>query len=426
MSQNYKQKKWGAMMPSILANTKRLLCDGTTQSYTYIPIDYVKWEVIGVDSNMFLNNPNLSFTPVLKYGDQLHKYFTIVEGMKMQISVQSQRTTLSGSIHKFWNGGLHNHNDFDCNAFNLAMDNICHLFKVNASCLRILAMEYGVNIIINDPVKFILNNCFQHKGKDIEVKISNDGGKYHQAEHNRYILKLYDKGKQYKLPGINLMRIEIKEQNWTMYRKNGIIMMEDFIKCDKSIFIENLVDQWMNVILYDFNAPEGLIKQEYTNVNYWRELRDKIKSKEISKTTFHRHWHSLKEHNRNHGINIQFQIAEQIMEKINELQNVTNSIFSDEINLIKERICPITGIEISEQRPDSFLLSHRTLHKLKLDHPDQFIEIKNRFLTGKWLNYPDQDQVKEIAHNIRNKFFNTIYRIKRQDQSGQLRFEFQL
>ena len=126
MSQTYEQRKWGAVMPPILANTKRLSSDGTTQSYTYIPIDYVKWEVIGVDSNTFLNDPNLSFTPVLKDGDELHKYFTIVEGMKMQISVQSQRTTLSGSIHKFWNGGLHNHNDFDCNAFNSAMGRICY------------------------------------------------------------------------------------------------------------------------------------------------------------------------------------------------------------------------------------------------------------------------------------------------------------
>jgi hypothetical protein len=426
MSLTYEQRKWGAVMPPILANTKRLSSDGTTQSYTYIPIDYVKWEVIGVDSNTFLNDPNLSFTPVLKYGDELHRYFTIVEGMKMQIYVQSQRTTLSGSIHKFWNGGLHNHNDFDSDAFNSAMGRICDLFKVNASCLRILAMEYGVNIITDAPVKYILNNCFQHKGKDVEVKISNDGGKYHQAEHDRYILKLYDKGKQYQLPGIHLMRIEIKEQNWTMYRKNGIIMMEDFVQCDKSIFVENLVDQWMNVILYDFNAPVGLIKQEYTNVNYWRALRDKIKSKEISRTTFHRHWHSLKEHNRNHGVNLQSQIADQIIDKINELQRVTNSTFSGKVNFIKERICPITGIEISEQRPDSFLLSHATLHKLKLEHPDQFVEVKSRFLSGKWLNCPHQIQVREIAHNIRNKYFNTIARINRHDQSGQLRFEFQL
>lgn len=426
MNEGCTKGKWGTETFPIIADTIRRSSNGTSLSYDYIPIDYINVEVVGIDSEKFLNNSNLTFTPILKDSDVLVKYISVVDGMKIQISIPSNRTTLSGSIHKFWNGGHHNYNDFDSNAFKLSIDRLCSLFEIDTSDLRILALEYGVNIKIDFPVHKILNNCFLHKGKDVEVSKSDNRGKYHQFEHDRYILKLYDKGKQYRLNDLNLLRIEVKELNWTSYRKNGIVTMKNFIQCDKTIFIQNLIEQWTSVIFLDFNAPSELIDSYYLNINYWRELRDKVKTKKISRTSFHRYWNVLKEHNKKHGVDLQNIIAQLIIDKIDELQDVTFSIFNEKTNNIIEKICPITGIRISEQKPDSFLLSHSTLYKLKSESPDIFDEIRIQFLTSRWLNKDIKIQVREIAHNIRSRYFHSINRNKKHDQFGQLRFEFQL
>jgi hypothetical protein len=407
----------------LLANTIRRLSDGVIQSYSFIPVDYVKFEIIGVDAESILKNPNLTFTPKLKDGDELVSYSSKFDDMKVKVSIPSNRITLSGSIHKFWNGGVHNYNDFDEVAFRDSTNRLYSTFQVTPMHMKILSMEYGVNINIDYPVKNVLNNCFQHKGKDVEVKISNDGGKYHQAQHDRYFLKLYDKGKQYGLIGKNLLRIEVKEINWTSNRKLGIITFKDFIECDKSIFIKNLIDQWSSVILFDFNTPTHLVKPEYINANYWRDLREKVKNKELSKTSFHRHWKELKKVNSIHGDDIQNIIKQSIIQKIDQLQRVTFSNFSEESKI---RICPITGIEINDQKSNSFLLSHSTLFKLQSDQPNTFEEIRYRFLSGKWINQDIKIQVREIAHNIRNTFYNSLNRTKKIEHTGQLRFEFQL
>jgi hypothetical protein len=423
MKVNNNKCKGGTDSFPLLANTIRRLSDGMIQSYSFIPVDFVKFEIIGIDAESILKNPNLTFTPKLKDGDELVSYSSKFDDMKMKVSIPSNRITLSGSIHKFWNGGMHNYNDFDEVAFRDSTHRMFSTFQVAPMHLKILSMEYGVNINIDYPVKNVLNNCFQHKGKDVEMKISNDGGKYHQAQHDRYFLKLYDKGKQYGLIGKNLLRIEVKECNWTTYRKHGIITFKDFIECDKSIFIKNLIDQWSSVILFDFNTPTHLVKPEYINANYWRDLREKVKNKELSKTSFHRHWKELKNINAIHGNDIQNIITQSIIQKIDQLQRVTFSTFSQELKI---KVCPITGIEINNQKSNSKLLSHSTLMKLQFEQPKTFVEIRHRFLTGNWINKDIKTQIKEIAHNIRNTFYNSLNRSKKIDESGQLSFEFQL
>jgi hypothetical protein len=423
MKVNNNKCKGGTDSFPLLANTIRRLSDGMIQSYSFIPVDFVKFEIIGIDAESILKNPNLTFTPKLKDGDELVSYSSKFDDMKMKVSIPSNRITLSGSIHKFWNDGVHNYNDFDEVAFRDSTHRMFSTFQVAPMHLKILSMEYGVNINIDYPVKNVLNNCFQHKGKDVEMKISNDGGKYHQAQHDRYFLKLYDKGKQYGLIGKNLLRIEVKECNWTTYRKHGIITFKDFIECDKSIFIKNLIDQWSSVILFDFNTPTHLVKPEYINANYWRDLREKVKNKELSKTSFHRHWKELKNINAIHGNDIQNIITQSIIQKIDQLQRVTFSTFSQELKI---KVCPITGIEINNQKSNSKLLSHSTLMKLQFEQPKTFVEIRHRFLTGNWINKDIKTQIKEIAHNIRNTFYNSLNRSKKIDESGQLSFEFQL
>lgn len=400
------------------ANNRRPI-DLHEQSYHYIPIDYVRLEVVGISPDQFFANKKLNFTPVLIF-DEIVKYESKHRGLKLEIWMnKKQRVVLSGSFHKFMNHGLHNYNDFNFESFNRVVREIESIYNIKPEQLKILCLEFGVNIEIPIPVRQVLDNCLQHKGKDIEIRISNDKGKYHQAEHDRTIFKLYDKGKQYNLPNINLMRVEDKVTNWTEYRSKGIVTLKDFIECDKSIFIEKLVRDWNEIIFYDVTASIPDSFKKYSNKNYWRHIKDTK-----SRTTLKRHKDRLKALNEATGMNIQKVINDLIIEKTQSLQGVTNSTFNRELShQIKkaERKCLITGISIENQRGDSFLLSHTGLKELKEQNPDEFNRIRFKYLTGKWIYSSEEVQIREIAHNIRNAYFNLIHREERINTTGQLR-----
>jgi hypothetical protein len=314
----FRKGKGEVTEPLLSANTDRNLSVGMLQSYSYLPVDFVNCEIVGYQPEYFLESKSLVFTPVLTEGCIIKKYYAINNGMKISISVPSNRTTISGSIHKFWNEGKHNHNDFDEYAFLTALNNLCEWLGIMPENMAIKSLEYGVNIKFEYPVAKVLNHCLQHKRVDIEQGISSDKGKYHKAKHSQFILKLYDKGLQYKLHD-NIMRIENKQTNWSPYRKLGIVTMKDFIQWDKLELVENLIEQWESVVFYDFTSAAYRNCKDYSNQNWWRELRDTK-----SRTTFKRHFDKLRQMNEQKGMDIQGKISKLIISKINELQGVTN------------------------------------------------------------------------------------------------------
>ncbi len=72
----------------------------------------------------------------------------------------------------------------------------------------------------------------------------------------------------------------------------------------------------------------------------------------------------------------------------------------------KVRFCKVTGVCIDMQRDDSLLLSHTGLNYLYEIDINTFNRIKNKYLSKKWINADIVTQIKEIAHNIRNKANN--------------------
>jgi hypothetical protein len=362
-----------------------------TQSYKYIPLDFIKTEVIGLNQEHFLSNNNLLFTPVLKDGDIIKYYYCEVDNIKIKIYPNS--IFLSGSLHKFHNKGEHNCNDFDINAFRDVLRRFDELFKVRPQNLKLICLEYGVNITPPIESNQIINHLMQHKHKDFESKISNDKGNYKQAEHSEYIVKIYNKAKQFKL-NFEVLRIEIKETNLRHHRAQGIYTLQDFIQSDKRPIVESLINKWDEVVYYDNTSNNQDRWNQYNNINFWREL-----STQKSRTSYFRHRKSLRKLNESTGQNIQDKISHLIKVKIQELQRVTFSEFKS-----SSKFCKITGVDISMQRKDSFLLSHTGLMHLINNDIKEFERIKRKYLLPHWNNKPLKKQIKEIAHNIRNRF----------------------
>lgn len=362
-----------------------------TQRYDYIPLDFIKTQIIGLSPEHFLKNKNLLFTPVLIEGDTVKYYYSEVDNIKIKIYQNSM--FLSGSLHKFHNKGEHNHNDFNLSAFRDVLRRLYELFKVSPENLKLICLEYGVNLTPPIESDKIINHLMQHKHTDFESKISSNKGNYKQAEHTDYIIKIYNKGKQYKLND-EVLRIEVKETNLKQHRARGIYTLKDFINSEKTPFVSLLLEKWNDVIFYDITSTQTERWNQYNNINFWRELSTKK-----SRTTYHRHRHALKENNETTGQNIQGKISEIIKAKIKELNKVTFSNFKS-----STKFCKITGIDISMQRNDSFLLSHTGLIYLIDNDLKEYERIKRKFLLPHWNSKPLSKQIKEIAHNIRNKY----------------------
>ena len=166
------------------------------------------------------------------------------------------------------------------------------------------------------------------------------------------------------------------------------------------IYVEFLIKKWDEIIFYNplNKLPEKWHK--YSNLNYWREIRS------ISNKNHSKHRNKLKELNKEFSeLDVQAEIQKLILKNLNNLQGVTNSPFNESI-----KKCKLTGIDISIQRKDSFLLSHKGLYQLFKTNKNEFVRLKKIFLSDKWIDEDLTIQIREIAHNIRTDYSNKIKR----------------
>ncbi|TVR82017.1 MAG: hypothetical protein EA409_05610 [Saprospirales bacterium] len=360
----------------------------------YLPVDFCKFQVVGLSPDYFLNNENLYFDPFIENGEVKYQFLKHKE-MTLRVYATG-RIVLSGSLHYLANGGRHNYNDFTPLLFGKAINELHTILKLRPENLRILQMEFGVNIRPAIQTEKILHALLQHKRRDFEQKISNHEGKYYQAQHDKYILKVYDKALQNKLPR-QILRIEIKVTNWSAYRNKGIHTLRDWMTCDKRPFAKELASRWTEVVFFDPTNDIADRFKKYDNIHFWRELRKK------SYTTYNKHRSRLAKLNHTSGANIQGQVLEAIERKIQALNTMIHP-------LIGRRFCKVTKIDISSQRNDSFLLSHSGLKNLLVNHYQLFFNLKDRYLANRYRETTFEKQIKEIAHQIRSQYTRSKHR----------------
>jgi hypothetical protein len=315
--------KGGNLPPSVKSNVISTGESTINQRYEFIPIDFLKCQVIGLPVNHFINNPLLKFTSEFKNDTgEITKSTAKFKNLKITI-YQSNRIEFSGSLHTYWNDGKHNHNDFSIYALEAALKSLKIDLGITPKDLYLIQLEYGVNILPPVETNEIINHLHQHKSRAKTVKIDCPiDGKYSQFKHDKYILKCYNKGKQFGLP-VEVFRIEIKETNWSKNRQKGIVSLLDFLNADKTPFISNLIENWQSVVFYSPKLGGNNPLSKYDNPNFWLQLRQAK-----SNTTFKKHFDKLKQLNITKGGNIQNKVASSIRVKIKDLgpqQGVTNS-----------------------------------------------------------------------------------------------------
>lgn len=422
---------------------------GKYHKHKYTMIDFVKLYIPIKYKDSLLKNELLDFrTPTnIHTGEcgasknkKIRSLCETAEYKGMKFKINECSIFISGSLHKYMNNGEHNYNDFRYTDFIEVLQDIENKFCINPYDMCINQIEIGINIQPPYKTKDILKHCFMHRKKEFKNNAVPQHGNYKQAEHTQYIIKIYDKAKQYRNKGIytgtnEILRFEIKYRKTEKLQTDcGLIKtIYDVINTDFSIFTNLLVKEWTQVLFYDYtiNSDSKRILN-YKNPLYWQEL----------KTKYHKHKTILQELIKNHSENIPQQIANCIQKK-GEFLNNRGVIFDRKCNTEKnhrgvifdtlyilsirtphpepnKHICRITGIDISMQRKNSFLLSISGLNYYYENDKKTFELIKQKFLTNYWSNTDFKTQIHEIYHNIRNRYNNLKIKQKRLYSDNQM------
>lgn len=244
-------------------------------------IDFIKCWLKYVCIDTLLESSELEFNSIVSHKTgEIGKQIAVYNNLKFVIN--KGRVTLQGSLHKYKNGGEHNYDDFTWEELTQVLQDLKEKFNIRLEECILLNLEIGVNIIIPIACYLILNNLMFHYGKSFkDVNIKN--GNYKIVKHQRYSVKVYDKGLQYKIED-RILRFELHYTKMIDLNKKGIHTLQDLIKEEHyNTFLTMLITEWEKILLFDctINA-EKLSKHirnkkllEWNNIRFWEGLTQK-------------------------------------------------------------------------------------------------------------------------------------------------------
>ena len=314
-------------------------------------------------------------------------------------------TTISGSLHKYWNSGAHNYNDFNSEAFLSVLRDLKQKFNITPEQCILKCLEIGINIIPPITTNQFLDYCFLHKTKSFEYQKNSDEGKYKQVKHSQYIIKIYNKTLHYRSKGFEInteiLRFEIKYTKMQKLNERGIYNLHDLANYGLYNFKDEVLNEFNNILFYD-NTIQSKSRSiaNYKNPLYWIELLNKKQN-----DLFNYHRKNLRKLTSTTSEKIQFQTLEIMSKKIDFLNTNTTQI--DPLTILSKHVlsqsysskaktskpneadtlkkgvietnntlCEITKINISMQKDNSTLLSHTGLKCYLKNDKKAFQQIK--------------------------------------------------
>ncbi|MBW8243046.1 hypothetical protein K1F50_09565 [Muricauda oceani] len=384
-------------------------------------IDFVKIKVVECDIDKLTNHPYLEFhRTVSEKTGELGK-FMVASYHKCKIKVYDSGTIFfSGSIHKMHNSikGIEapnrdpkgfNGNDFYFQDIIEIREHICSLFNVTPECLVLQNIELGLNLnsIFNpqDFIKWLL----LFEGNEFEFHFD---GLYAQSIHQQYIIKIYNKGRQYAMQ-TNTLRFEIKVLKMQHQLNHvGFRTMADIGPNVIGLAFDYLIKQLQKVLYYDITIQmKGLQDKQksklkdFKNPRYWSGLTPKKRHRDRKKLNI------LIE---SKSKNLKSELALLVNKKREQFNQLSETPFVEQFNHsniglnntpLKNRICPVTGIDISMQKEGSKLLSNTGLKHLEKTNLKEFKRLQSILLTGEYNKF-ERTVYDMMSKQIRNYFYS--------------------
>jgi len=323
---------------------------------------------------------------------------------------------IKGSIHKYFNGGSHNHNDFSTRNFYSAIQRLSKLLQIDLWQCKLDALEVGVNITPAICTTEFLNCTYMHRRKPFKNVSMGEGGDYRQAEYKDYWVKIYDKGAQYNLAK-QLLRFELKYRADELRRMNlnhmcdlrkieVIDMLGELLshKFDQIVFLEpTLIEDHLPL-----RYREKLLL--WKNPRYWNDLA----INPPSKNSYSREVALLNDIQSILTDSVKADTMQRIKYKWGELVDDANlsgldmgKISTSYIvpKIPAKKSCLVTGLDISMQKESSRFLYNTGVMYYHEHHPEIYGQLEER-LNSTWYQEPIEVLCREIAHSIRNEYHN--------------------
>lgn len=256
--------------------------------------DGIKIDCRGCDPLEWVKNDLLTFIGSFNYrtGEILRQPITAKhEGLTLKIipstvSAGKNNGVIQGSLHKYFNKGVHNSNDFHLSELSKVISGLYNDFHISKDS-QIRNLEFGVNIEIPITAKELLKKVVSNPKKkllDFHLRGFKIGKIY---STDQYELKIYDKAAHDKAdkeqrPGKsqrNILRIEIKVKEMKFFEPYNIKQISDLEDITKICGLGKILSEMFdNLIINDFTDIHRLSPKrqsrikDYINPLFWEGL----------------------------------------------------------------------------------------------------------------------------------------------------------
>lgn len=220
----------------------------------------------------------------LDYHDAVVLYPYRAKLENMEIVINENGGYVKNSLHKLNNvlvtGEDHNYNDFPyselCSSIDYMSDKI-----IDVTEKKLTQLEFGLNINVPRSAKSIIKKSILMHNMERHTGLREFKGRGYllEFEHTNYIIKVYDKAKQYKRPE-NTLRFEIKFISAKEFNPHGIYNLSD-LKSKENL--QNLFNYMLKrfdevLIVDDITKIEEITARDLDDLNifssfaYWESL----------------------------------------------------------------------------------------------------------------------------------------------------------
>ena len=179
------------------------------------------------------------------------------------------RLEVSGSIHYFYNDGLHNADDFYIEYCISAIIKIQNIFNIDLNKCQLINLEYGVNInpIIN--VTELIQSLIYHEKRQFTRPTTYFNFKLAGNEAYKQI-KAYDKSVQFPQECENTFRFEVRSRQSKFIQSLGLFTLQDLTNISNyDVLIASILKEWDNVLLFDLSKD---IDTKFFNTSFWEDI----------------------------------------------------------------------------------------------------------------------------------------------------------
>ncbi len=330
--------------------------------------------------------------------------------------------------HYYHNNNVHNANDFTPSQCVKTLNGIAQRLELQHALkrLKIVGLEYGVNFVTPYSDVEIVNAVYYHStnqfynNKDLAYsKVSykpRPDGKANQ--HKQY--KFYSKAIQHPTHcQPNTLRAEIKSNRSAFIKQRGINSLNDLLILENyNALRSSLIKETKQLLfIHEQGNLKGLTRKQIakakrmSNPIYWQKLLKNNRSKFARKK---REYFNIS--NRTY-LNYTDAVITGVDNKLKELFEMKSGLISS-IPLTNKsgltstysigrdcttsKVCILTGLDISMQRPSSKYLSITGLKFLEINDLPTFLILKKSLLTGH-VNKFEKDIYSKMSKQIRNR-----------------------